>query len=112
VDAADSFAARPESTRIARFVRRGKIHNYAPFTHFRFSFAKGHSFATFAGCPCERDERIRPVHQRPDRATDVAALNASTVFYTSAFANSYNGTFAWQLDLNSNTLYLTYTPAA
>jgi hypothetical protein len=44
--------------------------------------------------------------------TDVAALNASTVFDTSAFANSFNGTFAWQLDLANNTLYLTYTPAA
>jgi hypothetical protein len=42
----------------------------------------------------------------------VSALNASTVFDTSGFANSFNGTFAWQLDLSSNTLYLTYTPAA
>jgi hypothetical protein len=43
--------------------------------------------------------------------TDVAALNASTVFDTSAFQNSFNGTFAWNLDVDSKTLYLTYTPA-
>jgi hypothetical protein len=43
--------------------------------------------------------------------TDVSALNASTVFDTSAFANAYNGAFAWNLDVSSNTLYLTYTPA-
>jgi hypothetical protein len=43
--------------------------------------------------------------------TDVAVLNASTVFDTSGFSNSFTGTFAWELDLDSGTLYLTYTPA-
>lgn len=43
--------------------------------------------------------------------TDVAALNAATVFNTNGFGNSFNGTFAWNLDLNSGTLYPTYTPA-
>jgi autotransporter-associated beta strand protein len=42
--------------------------------------------------------------------TDVAALNASTVFDTSGFANSFNGTFSWQLDLATQTLSLVYTP--
>ncbi len=44
--------------------------------------------------------------------TGVAALNASTNFDTSGVANSFSGTFAWNLDLGANTLYLTYTPAA
>jgi hypothetical protein len=43
--------------------------------------------------------------------TDVSALNASTVFDTSGFQNTFNGTFAWNLDTDSGTLYLTYTPA-
>jgi hypothetical protein len=43
--------------------------------------------------------------------TTDTALNASTVFDTSAFQNSFNGTFAWHLDLSSGTIYLTYTPA-
>jgi len=43
--------------------------------------------------------------------TDVSALNASTTFDTSAFQNTFHGTFAWALDLSANTLYLTYTPA-
>ena len=42
--------------------------------------------------------------------TDVSALNASTVFDTSGFANSFSGTFSWSLDTSANTLYLTYTP--
>jgi autotransporter-associated beta strand protein len=42
--------------------------------------------------------------------TDDAFLNAATVFNTSAFANSFNGAFAWHLDVSSGTLYLTYTP--
>jgi autotransporter-associated beta strand protein len=42
--------------------------------------------------------------------TDVAALNASTVFNTDAFANQINGTFSWQLDLTTQTLSLVYTP--
>jgi hypothetical protein len=44
--------------------------------------------------------------------TDVAALNASTVFDTTAFGNSFNGTFSWSLDVANGTLSLTYTPAA
>ena len=43
--------------------------------------------------------------------TDVADLNASTVFDTSGIANSFSGTFAWSLDLSNNTLNLTYTPS-
>ena len=43
--------------------------------------------------------------------TDIAALNAATLFDTSAFANSFSGTFAWHLDQSAITLYLTYTPA-
>ena len=43
--------------------------------------------------------------------TSNSALNAATTFDTSGFANSFNGTFAWNLDTGSNTLYLTYTPA-
>ena len=42
--------------------------------------------------------------------TDAADLNASTVFDTSAFANTFRGTFGWSLDLDGKTLYLTYTP--
>ncbi len=44
--------------------------------------------------------------------TDVAALNAATNFDTSGFQNSFHGTFAWSLDVNADTLYLTYTPAS
>ena len=43
--------------------------------------------------------------------TDDADLNAATVFDTSAFTNSFSGTFGWHLDTASKTLYLTYTPA-
>jgi hypothetical protein len=43
--------------------------------------------------------------------TDVAALNAATVFDTSGFANTFSGTFGWSLDIASGTLSLTYTPA-
>lgn len=44
--------------------------------------------------------------------TDVAALNAATDFDTTGFANAFDGTFGWSLDLGTNTLFLTYTPAA
>jgi hypothetical protein len=43
--------------------------------------------------------------------TDAAALNAATVFDTSGFANAFGGTFGWELDLESGTLCLAYTPA-
>ena len=43
--------------------------------------------------------------------TDVATLMASTVFDASAYQNMFTGTFGWNLDLSSKTLYLTYTPA-
>ena len=43
--------------------------------------------------------------------TRLSALNASTIFDTGGFANSFTGTFAWDLDVSSGTLYLTYTPA-
>ena len=42
--------------------------------------------------------------------TDVAALNAATVFDTGGFANSVNGTFSWQLDTSTGTLSLAYAP--
>jgi autotransporter-associated beta strand protein len=44
--------------------------------------------------------------------TDPAALNASTAFDTSGFANPINGTFGWSLDTADHTLSLTYTPSA
>ena len=43
--------------------------------------------------------------------TSDAALNASTVFNTSGFQNTFTGTFGWHLDTGSGTLYLTYSPA-
>ncbi|HEY1380693.1 MAG TPA: hypothetical protein VGF55_28080 [Gemmataceae bacterium] len=43
--------------------------------------------------------------------TDVAELNAATVFDTSGFANPFTGTFGWSLDTATGTLSLTYTPA-
>ena len=42
--------------------------------------------------------------------TNAAALNAGTIFDTSAFRNSVAGTFGWQLDPAGHTLSLTYTP--
>jgi hypothetical protein len=44
--------------------------------------------------------------------TDVVALNAATHFDTSGFANPIAGTFGWSLDLDGQTLSLTYTPSA
>ena len=41
--------------------------------------------------------------------TTDAELNASTVFNTSGFQNTFTGTFGWHLDAGSGTLYLTYT---
>jgi hypothetical protein len=43
---------------------------------------------------------------------DAAALNAATIFDTTGFANSYNGTFSWKLDQSARTLSLVYTPNA
>lgn len=42
---------------------------------------------------------------------DVTLLNAATIFDTSGFANSFSGSFGWNLDLGASTLYVTYTPA-
>jgi autotransporter-associated beta strand protein len=43
---------------------------------------------------------------------DAAALDASTAFDTSGFANPVAGFFGWQLDAGGRTLSLAYTPAA
>ena len=43
--------------------------------------------------------------------TDSATLTDSTVFNAANFQNTYSGTFGWRIDLTSDTLYLTYTPA-
>jgi autotransporter-associated beta strand protein len=42
--------------------------------------------------------------------TSAAVLDASTVFDTTGFVNSYAGSFGWNLDTGNQTLYLTYTP--
>jgi autotransporter-associated beta strand protein len=43
---------------------------------------------------------------------DAAALNASTAFDLSGFANPIAGTFGWSPDTADHTLSLTYTPSA
>ena len=44
--------------------------------------------------------------------SDVAALNASTAFDISGFANPIAGTFGWELNSTDHTLSLTYAPSA
>jgi autotransporter-associated beta strand protein len=44
--------------------------------------------------------------------TDPAALNASTVFDASGFANSIAGTFGWNFGSDGHSLSLNYTPGA
>jgi autotransporter-associated beta strand protein len=44
--------------------------------------------------------------------TDAAALDASTAFDLSGFANPVAGRFGWALDLGGHNLSLTYTPSA
>jgi hypothetical protein len=42
--------------------------------------------------------------------TNNSDLNASTVFNTAGFQNTFTGTFSWNIDTADGTLYLVYTP--